>query len=189
MVMLKDDLSFQKLDPKPGKDVVPTGYQKLTTDGAPDKLVGSDMGDRVGFTDLKKDGNQIIKTGAGDDIFNFHGAESAKAGNVNGIVDFGAGNDSVYLAYQLSDYKFTMRSDGGIKIQYVGEDGKIDGGAVTFRNAENFIFKNIDDKTGTNYVSFTLSHEQLASKIDPNHTIFNPADHDIAGYSHDYFLL
>lgn len=155
-------------EPRPGADNVPTGYTPIAN-SANGKLAGTDGNDRVSIIDLIKDNDQIIKTGAGDDIFNFNGSESKLPQNldrVNGIVDMGeGGNDIVYLGYQLSDYTFTLRSDGGIKIQYTGDNHDIDGVAVTFRNADTFTFRNVDDQTGVNYETISFSHDQLAAAI------------------------
>lgn len=154
-------------EPTPNNDGVPTGYNKVATPSN-GKVEGTAGNDRVSISDLIKDKDQIIKTYDGDDIFNFNGNESKLPQNidrVNGIVDFGDGNDTVFLGYQLSDYTFTLRSDGGIKIQYTGDNHDIDGVAVTFRNAENFTFRNVDDQSGQNFETFTLSYDVLKAAI------------------------
>ncbi|WAJ29168.1 hypothetical protein [Antarcticirhabdus aurantiaca] len=167
-VILPDNETYSA-EPNPNNDGTPTkGFAKVF-EVSPGKYTGSDGNDRVSISDLVKDNDQIIKTGAGDDIFNFNGSESRLPQNVdrvNGIVDLGTGgNDGVFLGFQLDDYKYTVRSDGGLKIQYVGDNGDVDGVAVTFRGAEYFTFRNVDDVTGQNFQTYTISHDELVARI------------------------
>lgn len=153
-------------DPIRNDDGAPAGgftFATATTNAAgTTKVTGSSGNDRITFDDIYRDSDQVINTGAGDDIFSFRGDESKNPQEkVNAIIDFGAGgNDTVVLAFQASDYKFIYRSDG-IKIQYVGADGLADGPAITFKNAETFIFRNIDSQTGENFGNTELTTQEL----------------------------
>ncbi|KQO91412.1 hypothetical protein ASF32_22665 [Methylobacterium sp. Leaf91] len=82
-------------------------------------------------------------------------------------------NDQVYLANQISDYEFTLRSDGGIKIHYIGTT---DGAAVTFYGAESFTFRNIDPVTGDNNKTFSLDYAELRDLIDAADGVPLPTD-------------
>lgn len=170
-------------EPNVNSDVNPSGFKVLTgVNGDSGKLIGSAGNDKVTISDLQADRDQVIKTGAGDDLFNFAGSESRLPQNldrVNALLYMGDGdgdtNDTVLLAFQQQDYSFTVKADGGIKVQYVGSvdlngDGNIDskdvdGVAVTFYGADKFTFTNIDDTNGTNYATYTLTTDQLKAQI------------------------
>jgi|EndMetStandDraft_2_1072991.scaffolds.fasta_scaffold49955_1 hypothetical protein len=129
------------------------------------KVTGSAGRDRATLSDLAADKDQVIKLGEGDDFFIF-GVGDDTGGNINGIVDMGVGgNDAVYLTHSVEDYIFTLRSDGSIKVQYVGDDTDFDGAAVTFKNADQFVFRNIDPSTGVNYTTTSYSTAELTTLI------------------------
>lgn len=177
------------VDPRPSADSAPTGGFELnksqTSTAGTTKIAGTDGNNAFSITDLQKDSDQIIATGAGNDIFRWNGAEGVKAGNgtrdVNGIIKFGADaeqntGDQVFLANQISDYEFSLRADGGIKIHYIGST---DGAAITFYGADEFTFRNIVDVDsnnlvdginyelvgGTNYENVTYTHDELYAMI------------------------
>lgn len=147
-----------------GADVTPTGLSALTGQST-GKVVGSAGDDRGTLYDVQKDTDQVIKLGEGDDVFVF-GANDTKV-DLNGLVFMGddsLGFDQVFLNHRVEDYIFTARSEGGIKIQYIGEtDGS--GDAVTFYGAESFIFRNITADGAINYVNTTFTHDALYAAI------------------------
>lgn len=164
----------------PRSDGTPVGLNNelLVRNG---QVRGTDQADRITLSDLARDRDQIINAGAGDDIFNFNGSESRlpTSANINGIVDMGTGIDTVFLGFQITDYQFTLRSDGGIKIQYVSDEGGVDGAAVTFRNADLFTFRNFDDQTGTNFQTYSLTADELRAYVTSEggfNPQFPPAD-------------
>jgi hypothetical protein len=149
------------LEPKPGLDVTPTGNAAMTGLDT-GKVIGSDGNDRATLFDLQKDSDQIIRMLDGDDVFVF-GPNDTNV-DINGLVFMGdGGNDQVFLNHLMSDYVFTARVAGGIKIHFIGDpDGS--GDAVTFYGAETFTFRNIDD-SGLNYVNTTYTHDELYALI------------------------
>ncbi|GEM_PF-5247835 len=166
-------LADQNIDEKniTKSDATPTGFNYLTGVGTENKIKGTDGNDKATIDTLYHDKDQVINLGAGDDIFVFQTNDEKADINgkkINGVVDMGVGgNDQVWFTHQLSDYEFTLRSDGGIKVSYIGmaEDLGHKGASVTFYNAETFVFRNIDDHTGTNYANVTLSYDQLYDMI------------------------
>lgn len=142
----------------------PTGpdYNSLTA-GTNGQVKGTAGNDKATLDTLLADKDQIINLGGGDDIFIFRSSGAGSNHAVNGIVDGGIGADLVYLAGELSDYIFSIRSDGGIKFQY-GTDSAEDGSAVTFRNFESFKFRGID-QNGQNHFDQTLSYDELIAAI------------------------
>lgn len=146
---------------KPGLDVTPTGLTPMTGLDT-GKVVGSAGDDRASLFDIQKDNDQVIKMLDGDDVFVF-GPNDTNV-DLNGIVLMGdGGNDQVFLNHLMSDYVFSLRSDGGIKIQYMNEpDGA--GDAVTFYGADTFTFRNIDS-AGMNYTNTTFTHDELYSLV------------------------
>ncbi|WP_156467827.1 hypothetical protein [Methylobacterium sp. Leaf91] len=200
MAVRLDSAAFPSApEASPGGDVTPTkGYSFATSKGSGEsvKVSGSSGNDVITISDLQKDSDQVINTGSGNDLFRWNGAEGARAGadtfdtngnlllkateDVNGIVKFGdkqtdglGDNDQVYLANQISDYEFTLRSDGGIKIHYIGTT---DGAAVTFYGAESFTFRNIDPVTGDNNKTFSLDYAELRDLIDAADGVPLPTD-------------
>ncbi|WP_156467884.1 hypothetical protein [Methylobacterium sp. Leaf91] len=167
-------------DPKPSADVTPTGLAPLISQNG--KLKGSDGDDVVTLFDLQKDNDQVIQTGLGNDIFRWNGDAGKKAGadggsaDINGIIKFGGATDGqpdldvVYLAFQPQDFEFTLRSDGGIKVHY---NGTSDGAAVSFVGADRFVFRNIDDDTGTNYQNIQISYGDLVTQIQTHNSDFS----------------
>lgn len=145
-------------------DGTPTGYAAVTGQDS-GKVTGSAGNDRATLFDVQKDADQVIKLGAGDDVFVF--GPNSTAVDLNGIVFMGAGgNDQVYLNHRIEDYVFTTRSDGGIKIQYVKEGGTDpEGDAITFYQGETFTFRNVDPTDGTNYTSQTFTQDSLYALI------------------------
>lgn len=143
-------------------DGTPTGLTALSST-VPGKVTGSAGADRGTLFDVQSDTDQVIKMGAGDDVFVF--GPNSQAVDLNGLVFMGDGNDAVYLAHRVEDYVFTARPDGqGIKIQYIGEpDGS--GDAITFYQAETFVFRNVDPDTGVNYVTTSYSQDELYAAI------------------------
>lgn len=174
------------VDPKrdPG---TPTGYNGLPSFGGEKIQVKGTAGDdRASLETLLHDKDQVIHLGAGDDIFVFSNATGGNT-SINGIVDGGTNDplsgsnlgDQVFFAGELSDYLFTIRSDGGIKAQYFG--GGVEGAAVTFRNFETFTFRGIDSTTTpnpTNHVDQTLSYAELIAKIEAASGIQSTINHD-----------
>lgn len=156
----------QTAEARPGADGTPVGLNNnlIERNG---QIRGTDQADRISINDLARDRDQVINAGAGNDIFNFNGSESRlpTSANINGVVDMGSGIDTVFLGFQITDYQFTLRSDGGIKIQYLSDEGNVDGAAVTFRNAENFTFRNFDDQAGTNFQTYNLTAEELRAYV------------------------
>jgi hypothetical protein len=155
--------------PETGPDGTPTSHSTGTplsrpVETAPGKLAGGAGSDKATLDDLAKDSDQVIKLGAGDDYFIFGVGDDTKS-DINGIIDMGADFDTVYLTHSIFDYIFTERSDGSIKIQYVGDDPQFDGAAVTFKNAESFVFRNIDPDTGANLENKTYDHDALIALI------------------------
>lgn len=152
-------------------DATPTGYNYLSGAGTENKIKGTDNPDKATIDTLYHDKDQVINLGAGNDIFVFQANDEKSDINgkkINGIVDMGEGdNDQVWFTHQLSDYEFTLRSDGGIKVTYIGlaEDLGHKGASVTFYNADTFVFRNIDDHNGQNYTNVELSHTQLYDMI------------------------
>lgn len=152
-------------------DATPTGYNLLSGVGTENKIKGTDGADKATIDTLYHDKDQVINLGAGSDIFVFQVNDEKSDINgkkINGIVDMGEGdNDQVWFTHQLSDYEFTLRSDGGIKVTYIGvaEDLGHKGASVTFYNADKFVFRNIDDHSGENYTNVVLSHDQLYDMI------------------------
>lgn len=146
------------------KDATPTGLKALTGHET-GKVKGSAEADRATLYDLTQDKDQVINTGAGDDVFIFHGAQSKQLGHINAVVDLGTGHDTVYLAYEITDYLITTRDNGDIKLQYVGTDASIHGAAITFKNADSFVFRNVDDETGVNYANATYSADDVRSLV------------------------
>lgn len=163
--MYVDESNFQK------SDATPTGYNFLDGVGTENKIKGTDGADKATIDTLYRDKDQVINLGAGNDIFVFQNNDEKYEINgkkINGIVNMGEGeNDQVWFTHQLSDYEFTLRPDGGIKVTYIGlaEDLGHKGASVTFYNADTFVFRNIDDHTGQNYTNVTLSHDQLYDMI------------------------
>lgn len=143
-------------------DGTPTGYGTLTGQDT-GKVAGSAAEERGTLFDVQKDTDQVIKMGGGDDLFVF-GPNDPKV-DLNGLVFMGAGDDDqVWMNHRVEDYVFTLRSDGGIKIQFTAEeDGK--GDAITFYEAETFTFRNVDPGTGVNYESVSYTYEDLAALI------------------------
>jgi hypothetical protein len=152
-----------------GHDVTPTGYARIgeVADG---KLKGTSADEKVTLYDLGKDSDQVVFTMGGDDVLVFgvgdDGPQYHNEGDpkINAIVDMGDGADSVYLTHFFEDYEFTLRNDS-VKIQYVGSGGNIEGAAVTVRNAETFVFRNIDE-AGHNHVNTEMSYAQLRTAIE-----------------------
>lgn len=170
MAVRLEDMYLDTLDGK--SDPTPTGgYTFLTGTGTENKLKGTDGADKATIDTLYHDKDQVINLGAGSDIFVF-AINDEKADingkKINGVVDMGSGdNDQVWFTHQLSDYEFTLRSDGGIKVSYIGlaDDLGHKGASVTFYNADTFVFRNIDDHGGANYANVTLSYQDLYDKI------------------------
>lgn len=144
----------------PSTDVTPTGLSPLTGQGD-GKVVGSAGNDRGTLFDVQKDSDQVIKLGAGDDVFVF-GPNDINV-DLNGIIKMGenaSDYDQIFLNHRINDYIFTSRSDGGIKIQYIGEpDGS--GDAVSFYEAESFTFRNITPDGSGNYTNQTFTQDEL----------------------------
>jgi hypothetical protein len=143
-------------------DGTPTGLTALSGQES-GKVTGSAGNDRATLFDVQSDTDQVVKTGAGDDVFVF--GPNSEAVDLNGLVFMGDGNDAVYLAHRVEDYIFTARPDGeGIKIQYIGDaDGS--GDAITFYQTENFFFRNVDPDTGVNYTTTSYSHDALYAAV------------------------
>ncbi|MET0269079.1 MAG: hypothetical protein ABW173_01505, partial [Sphingomonas sp.] len=110
-----------------GRDAgTPSGGFNAPAAGANGQVRGTESADRATLSTLLADKDQVINLGGGDDVFVFRNNDTGLDTTINGIVDGGAGNDRVFLAGELSDYIFSVRSDGGIKIEYVidGVDAK-----------------------------------------------------------------
>lgn len=170
----------------------PTGnYTSVVAKNAAGDQLGGDAGaNKATLIDLENDRDQIINLGAGDDLFVFNATNASR--DLNGIVDMGTGdNDTVFVNYDIRDFEFTLRSDGGIKMKFVGLDGVTftddgpvvdnNGDAVTFRNADFFTFRNVrkelvdtnDDGVGdtvvtTNYQNTFLTYQELVNLIKAN---------------------
>ncbi|RDE05315.1 hypothetical protein [Sphingomonas aracearum] len=165
-------------EPRPGADVTPTSTANgtsyvLPTETRAGYVTGSTGADRATLYDLERDKDQVINLGAGDDLFVFGTNTTLK--DLNGIVKMGDGPndfDQVFLTHAITDYVFSLRSDGGIKIQYLGEtdaNGMAHGDAVTFYGAEQFTFRNITtDAAGqsVNYENTVISAADLYSRIE-----------------------
>ncbi len=149
------------IDPK--RDAgTPTGYNALSA-GANGQVKGTADADRASLQTLLHDKDQVIGLGAGNDLFVFSNSDGQNK-TINGIVDGGVGDDQVYFAGELSDYYFTIRSDGGIKAQYILDDSGTGGAAVTLRNFESFTFRGID-QDGVNHLNRTLTYDELLAAI------------------------
>jgi hypothetical protein len=159
------DIETPTTTDKNGSDVTPTNNSPLTGQDT-GKVTGSAGNDRATLFDVQKDSDQVIKLGAGDDVFVF-GPNDTKV-DLNGIVFMGENNlddDRVFLNHRVQDYVFTTRSDGGIKIQYVGEPAPDNfGDAITFYQAEQFIFRNIAPD-GTNFTNQAFTQDDLYALI------------------------
>lgn len=142
-------------------DPTPTGYATVTGQST-GKVAGSDAAERATLNDLMQDKDKVINLGGGDDVFVF-GPNTPNV-DLNGVVKMGTGFDRVFLNYRVEDFVFTTRSDGGIKIQYLADaDGK--GDAITFYDAEQFTFRNVDRATGINYTSITYTYDELYAPV------------------------
>ncbi len=140
----------------------PTGLTDLVA-GSNGQVKGTAGVDKATLDTLLADKDQFFNMGAGDDVFIFRSSGTGSDHSVNGIVDGGVGSDRAYMAGELSDYIFSIRSDGGIKIQYGTSDAE-DGSAVTFRSFELFTFRGID-QNNVNHVDQTLTYDQLLAVI------------------------
>jgi hypothetical protein len=173
----------------------PTGnYTSVVAkNAAGDQLGGDSSANKATLIDLENDRDQFINLGAGDDLFVFNATNASL--DLNGIVDMGTGDkDTVFVNYDIRDFEFTIRNDGGIKMKFVGldsvtftDDGPVvdnHGDAVTVRNADVFTFRNVrkelvdtdndgvGDKVVThNYENITLTYNQLVALINANSEI------------------
>lgn len=130
-----------------------------------EKAKGTDQAERGTMANLQMDKDNVINMGGGSDVFVFSSTNGPEM-DLNGIVDMGTGiDDIVYLNFQITDYVFTLRADGGIKIEYIGADEGAKGDAITFRNADTFIFRNFDSVTKENFANTEFTYDALATLI------------------------
>lgn len=167
--LLTQTFELADIEKRPGADVTPTGGFNLVLGSPGDQLKGTAGNDKATLDSVANDKDGVIQLGAGDDVFVF-GVHDNTLGEVNGIVKMGdGGNDRVFLTHSVNDYEFSLRSDGGIKITYIGDDSDATighGASVTFYGAEEFTFRNIDyHNTSVNYVNTVFTHDQLYGAI------------------------
>lgn len=150
------------VDPRPDAGT-PIGLNVISA-GANGQVKGTNGDDRATLATILADKDQLIKLGEGDDVFIFRNNNEGVSTRINGVLSGGEGNDRVFLGGELSDYLFSIRSDGGLKIQRVIDGPGEDGAAVTFYSFEEFTFRGIRDD-GTNTVDQVFSYDALRALI------------------------
>lgn len=140
----------------------PAGGFATLTPGTNGQIKGTSGDDKATLATVLADKDQIINLGDGNDVFIFRNNAEGSNGGINGLVSGGDGFDHVFFNGQMSDYIFTIRSNGGIKAHYT-PDGD-DGAAVTFNGWESFTFRGVDTD-GVNHQDLTLTYEQLYKAI------------------------